>query len=39
VHLTNQNEIIAYILDEGHHLQEHFMWLLLEEVELNIYEV
>jgi small subunit ribosomal protein S12 len=25
VRLTNRNEIIAYILDEGHNLQEHYV--------------
>jgi small subunit ribosomal protein S12 len=25
VHLTNQNEIITYIPNEGHNLQEHFV--------------
>jgi small subunit ribosomal protein S12 len=25
MHLTNQNEIIAYIPSKGHNLQEHFV--------------
>jgi ribosomal protein S12 len=38
MHLTNQNEIIAYIQSEGHNLQEHFVvW--LKEVELKICQV